>query len=57
MEKLKCECGADAEYFSLGGSLFCKKCADELGLCCGASNKIEHYSEYLKRREAARKGR
>jgi len=44
----KCSCGNDAEYFSLGGSVFCKKCADELGLFCGESNKIEHFTEYQK---------
>lgn len=30
-----------AEYKSLGGSKFCKKCADKLGLVCGESNRIE----------------
>ncbi len=30
-----------AEYKSRGGSKFCKKCADELGLVCGEGNRIE----------------
>lgn len=31
----------EAEYKSRGGSKFCKKCADELGLICGEGNKIK----------------
>jgi hypothetical protein len=49
-ETLKCDCGRDAEYFSLGGSVFCKKCADDLGLGCGETNRIENYPAYLKRK-------
>lgn len=30
-----------AEYKSLGGSKFCKKCADDLGLICGEGNRIK----------------
>ena len=54
-KKLKCqnECGRDAEYFSLGGTVLCKICADEMGLVCGESNKIEHFAEYQQRKRAA----
>jgi len=30
-----------AEYTSRGGSKFCKRCADELGLIYGEGNKIK----------------
>lgn len=45
---MKCDngCGREAEYFSLGGSRFCKQCADEIGLVCGEKNRIEHFAEY-----------
>ena len=37
-----CDCGIrEAEYKSLGGLRFCKKCADEIGLVCGERNRIK----------------
>jgi len=36
-----CDCGKEAEYRSLGGLAFCRKCADEIGLVCGESNRIK----------------
>lgn len=31
----------EAQYFSLGGNVFCKPCADKIGLVCGEKNRID----------------